>query len=115
MSAPFTPVLERLARERGVHGGLVVGQRDGLVIEAYLQLGIRAEPIAALAASIYRKARLSADAAGLGEVRYVELVAERGRLCMTGRDDLVLVAVTDAHASIGLLRAGLLRAREALA
>ena len=34
---------------------------------------------------------------------------------MAGRDDLVMVVITDARASVGLLRAALLRQLEALA
>lgn len=115
MTSPFLELLQSLARQRGVQGGLVVSERDGIVVDAHVQIGVRANAVAALAASIYRKARQSADAAGLGAVRYVELGAEAGRLCMAGRGDLVVVAVTDGRASVGLVRAAVLRASEALA
>jgi predicted regulator of Ras-like GTPase activity (Roadblock/LC7/MglB family) len=114
MTSPFLGLLDELARHRGVRGGLVVSERDGLVIDAHVHLGVRSTVVAALAASIFRKARLSADAAGLGGVTYVELAAEHGRLCMAGRGDLVVVVITDARATAGRLRAVLLRQMGAL-
>jgi predicted regulator of Ras-like GTPase activity (Roadblock/LC7/MglB family) len=114
VTSPFLGLLDELARHRGVRGGLVVSERDGLVIDAHVHLGVRAAVVAALAASIYRKARVSAEAAGMGGVTYVELAAEHGRLCMAGRGDLVVVVVTDARATAGRLRAVLLRELEGL-
>ncbi len=66
MSSPFIDLLLGLARHRGVQGGLIVSERDGIVVDAHVQIGVRTSVVAALAASIYRKARQSADAAGLG-------------------------------------------------
>ncbi len=115
MNSPFLDLLLGLARHWGVQGGLVVSERDGIVVDAHVQIGVRTSVVAALAASIYRKARQSADAAGLGGVTYLELVAASGRLCMAGRDDLVIVVITDARATAGLLRTAVLRACETLA
>jgi predicted regulator of Ras-like GTPase activity (Roadblock/LC7/MglB family) len=113
---PFAEPLEHLTRQRGVLGGLVVSESDGIVVDAVVQPAVRGPVVAALAASLYRRARQSARAAGLGGVRYLELVAEHGRLCMAGAhgrvgggDDLVVVLVTDARAGVGLLRVELLR------
>jgi predicted regulator of Ras-like GTPase activity (Roadblock/LC7/MglB family) len=111
---PFAEPLEHLTRQRGVLGGLVISEADGIVVDAVVQPTVRGPVVAALAASLYRRARQSARAAGLGGVQYLELVAERGRLCMAGAhgragDDLVVVLVTDARAGVGLLRVELLR------
>jgi predicted regulator of Ras-like GTPase activity (Roadblock/LC7/MglB family) len=114
MTSPFLDLLVSLARQRGVQGGLIVSERDGIVVDAHVQIGVRANVVAALAASIHRKARQAADAAGLGAVTYLELVAANGRLCMAGRGDLVIVVITDARATVGLLRTALLRACETL-
>ena len=110
MTSPFFALLEGLVRQRGVQGCLVASERDGIVVDAHVQIGVRGNVVAALAASIYRKARLAAMAAGLGSVSYLELVAAEGRLCMAGRDDLVLVVITDARATVGLLRPAVLHA-----
>ncbi len=65
MSAtPFAEVLAALTRQRGVLGSMVVSEADGIVVDSNLQIGVKGNVVAALAASLYRKARLSAGAAG---------------------------------------------------
>lgn len=112
--SPFADILETLIRQRGVSGSLVVSEHDGIVVDSTLQIGVRGATVAALAASLYRKARLAAAAAGLGEAGVLTLEAERGRLCAIGRNDLVLVCIADAKANIGLIRVAMLRGVEAL-
>jgi predicted regulator of Ras-like GTPase activity (Roadblock/LC7/MglB family) len=113
--SPYAPVLEALTRQRGVRASLIVSESDGLVVDSNLRFGQDGERIAALAASMYRKARLSAAAARLGAVVFLQLDAERGRICAAGgRSDLVLVVVADAAANVGLIRVELLRALETL-
>lgn len=113
--SPFTPMLDALTRQRGVVAALVAAERDGIVIDARVHVGQRGDRVAALAASLYRKARLSAQAAGLGGVGFLQLEAESGRLCAVGKEDIVLVAVATAEANVGLIRVELLRAVAALA
>ena len=71
--------------------------------------------MAALAASLYRKARLSARAAGMGAVSFMQLEAPNGRLCAAGSGDLVLVVVAATDVNVGLVRVDLLRAAAQLA
>ena len=71
--------------------------------------------MAALAASLYRKARKSAQAAGLGSTGFMQMEAESGRLCVIGGDEIVLVVVAERTANVGLIRVEMLRAAEALA
>ena len=115
MTTQFRDLLAPLTRQRAVLGCMVVGEGDGLIIDSTLQVGVRGEAVAALAASLYRKARLSSQAAGLGSVRFLRLEAADGHVCAAGRNDLVLIAVAEARANIGLLRAAMLRAAEMLA
>ena len=115
MTTPFSATLESLVRQRGVRASLIVSERDGLVVDENLRYGQEGERVAALAASIYRKARLSARAARLGAVSFLQLDAEHGRLCVAGGvNDLVIVVVADATANVGLIRVDLLKAVEAL-
>jgi predicted regulator of Ras-like GTPase activity (Roadblock/LC7/MglB family) len=115
MTSPFAPMLESLTRQRGVRASLVVSESDGLVVDANVRFGQDGERVAALAASMYRKARLSARAARLGAVAFLQLDAERGRICAAGgRSDLVIVVVADAAANVGLIRMELLKALETL-
>lgn len=122
----FTSTLEALTRQRGVRASLIVSESDGLIIDARLRYGQDGERVAALAASLYRKARLSASAARLGSVAFLQLDAERGRICAAGRplhwtpegaigSDLVIVVVADPAANVGLIRMELLKAVETLA
>jgi predicted regulator of Ras-like GTPase activity (Roadblock/LC7/MglB family) len=68
MSTPFAPMLENLTRQRGVRASLIVSESDGLVVDSNVRFGQDGDRVAALAASLYRKARLSASAARLGDV-----------------------------------------------
>ena len=115
MSSPFLGVLAALTRQRGVLGSLVVSESDGIIVDANLQVGVRGAAVAALAASLYRKARLAAGAAGFGAAGFLQLGAERGWVCAVGREDLVLVVLAGERANIGLIRVAMLKAAEALA
>lgn len=115
MSA-FGGLLESLTRQRGVRASLIVSENDGLVVDSNLRFGQDGDRVAALAASLYRKARLSASAARLGAASFLQLDAERGRICVAGgRGELVIVVVADPSANVGLIRVELLRALESLA
>ncbi len=114
MSSPFREMLGALTRQRGVLGSLVVSEGDGIIVDAHLQMSIRGPVVAALAASLHRKARLAAQAAGLGSATFVQLEAERGRVCAVGRNDLLLVAVAESRANLGLIRVEMMRAAESL-
>jgi len=112
---PFTQMLDGLTRQRGVRASLIVSENDGLVVASSLRFGQDGDRVAALAASMYRKARLSARAARLGAVAFLQLDAERGRVCAAGgRSDLVIVVVADPAANVGLIRVELLKALESL-
>jgi predicted regulator of Ras-like GTPase activity (Roadblock/LC7/MglB family) len=115
MTVPFRDVMMPLTRQRAVLGCLVVAESDGLIVDSALQIGVQGDAVAALAASLYRKARLSSETAGLGTVAFLRMEAEQGHICAVGRDDLLLVVVAESRVNIGLLRAEMLRAAEGLA
>ncbi len=115
MSSPFTGLLQSLIRHRGVTGCMVVGEADGMVIDSSLQIGVNGDAFAALTASLYRKARRAAAAAGFGPTGFFELDADGGRMCAAGRNDLVIVVIAEPRVNVGLLRVEMLKALEALA
>lgn len=115
MMTPFETVLEALARERGVTGALIASEEDGIVIDSTLRVGVEGEPIAAVVAALYRRARLGVCAAGLGAVRLVHLAGERGHLYAAGRGDLIIVTVLEPGAQEARIRALMLRSVEGLA
>lgn len=114
MSSPFSATLAALIRHRGVRGCLVVGQDDGLVVDSTLQFGVNGTTFAALTASLYRKARRAAQAAGFGRATFLELDAEHGRVCAVGGETLVLVIVAEPRLNVGLVRVEMLKAAEAM-
>lgn len=109
-SSPFENVLASLIRHRGVMGSLVISEGDGIIVDSTLQIGVKGKAVAALTASLYRKARQAAHAAGFGEAGFLQLDAAHGRVCALGRNDLVLVAVADTGANVGLIRVEMIRA-----
>jgi predicted regulator of Ras-like GTPase activity (Roadblock/LC7/MglB family) len=110
MSSQFTPMLDGLTRQRGVRAALLASEQDGIVIDSSLQIGQSGDRVAALAASLYRKARLSARAAHLGAVSFMQLEAPNGRVCAAGAGSLVLIVIAHATANVGLIRVEMLRA-----
>ena len=111
---PFAEMLSAITRQRGVLGSMVVSESDGIIVDSTLQIGVKGGAVAALAASLYRKARTSAEAALLGGATFVTLEADHGRVCAVGRNDLVLVTVAEPRANVGLIRVEMLRAAGAL-
>ena len=114
MSTPFTQILDTLTRQRGVSACMVVAAEDGVIVDSNLQFGQDGNRFAALAASLYRKARQSAHAAGLGATGFMQLEADAGRLCIHGGTELILVVVADPDGNVGLIRVEMRRAAEAL-
>jgi predicted regulator of Ras-like GTPase activity (Roadblock/LC7/MglB family) len=112
MSSQFSSLLGSLIRHRGVTGCMVVGETDGVIVDSSLQIGVNGDAFAALTASIYRKARRAALAAGFGPTGFFELDADGGRMCAAGRGDLVIVVVAEPRVNVGLLRVEMLRALE---
>jgi predicted regulator of Ras-like GTPase activity (Roadblock/LC7/MglB family) len=110
MPTPFTPILEQIARQRGVTAVLIASEDDGIVIDAHMHVGIAEDRVAALAAMLFRKARLSAEAAGMGNASFLQLEAPRGRVCVVGVGELVLAVVTAPTVNVGMLRMEMLRA-----
>lgn len=110
MKSAFGPMLESLTRQRGVRGSLIVAESDGIIVDSNLQIGQDGDRVAALTAALYRKARLSARAARLGNATFMQLEAERGRICAAGHNGLVLVVVADPAANVGLIRVEMIKA-----
>jgi predicted regulator of Ras-like GTPase activity (Roadblock/LC7/MglB family) len=113
-SSPFSGVLQALIRHRGVRGCMVVGESDGLIVDSTIQYGVDGNTFAALTASVYKKARRAAQAAGFGDATFLELDAENGRVCAVGRNDLVVVVVAESRLNVGLVRVEMLKAVESL-
>lgn len=100
----FTATLATLCRERGVRAAAAVTADDGTLIDSVLRVGDDGESVAALAASLYRKAQRSAQAAGMGQATLLHLEAESGRVFVIGDAHVLLIAVTEGPVNIGAIR-----------
>jgi len=108
VTAPWAALLDGITRVTGVRGALVVSADDGLVVAESSMSDVDGAAVAALAASL--AARLGRATASIGShpPRLVHLDAERGGLLAApAGEGLLLVAVTDANANLGLLRLAL--------
>jgi predicted regulator of Ras-like GTPase activity (Roadblock/LC7/MglB family) len=110
----YGALIGAVTRHRGITACLVVSAADGIVVDGTAHVGVNTAAFAALTASLHRKAARAAGAAGFGDVSFLELEAEQGRVLAAGRDELVVVAVADARMNLGLVRMELLRAAGAL-
>jgi predicted regulator of Ras-like GTPase activity (Roadblock/LC7/MglB family) len=115
MPTEFTPTLTGLCRERGVRAAAAVTADDGTPIDFVMRVGDDGEQVAALAASLYRKARHSALAAGLGATTLLHLEAQTGRLFVIGDEQVLLITVTEAAVNIGAIRVAMRSALGTLA
>ena len=117
MSA-YTPLLESVNRVRGVRGSMVVAAEDGLVVESDLMIGIPGPAVAALVASLFRRARKGVQAADFGVASFLQVEAEDGLLFAAAPPqlgDLLLVVVAESWVNVGLVRLEAARVVEALA
>lgn len=114
MSVAHDAVLDSLVRHRGVLAALVASESDGIAIAAQTQIGISHDALAALGASLHRRARLANVAAGFGATRLVRLDASAGQLYIAGSGDLVLIVLAEPQTSAGLLRVAMQKGIEAL-
>lgn len=113
---PYDAALEAVTRQAGVRGALLVEREDGLVVAEALMDGLDGGALAALAASLWGRLERAGQAGGRGLSAFLRLEAETGTLLAAPAGDLMLlVAVTEPDANLGLARLELLRSAAALA
>jgi predicted regulator of Ras-like GTPase activity (Roadblock/LC7/MglB family) len=113
---PFASELDRVTRVPGVRAAMLVSGEDGLIVAEQLMEGVKGSAVAALAASLASRLRRAMEAAGLGASLFWHLQAEHGALLVVpAASGVLVVAVTEAHVNVGLVRLELLRAAEAVA
>lgn len=103
----FTALLEQVNRVPGVRGAMIVASEDGLIVEADVMIGVAGATVAALVASLFRRARRAMLGAQLGSVSFLQLDAEHGLLFAAAPPqlgDLLLVVVADSYVNVGLVR-----------
>lgn len=112
MSLSFDAVIAALTRVAGVRGALVVDAQEGLVVAEASMEGVDPAAVAALSASLAGRLTRAMSAAGFAQPQVLLLEAEHGAIMAApASDELLLVAVCDAEANLGLLRLALKDAR----
>jgi predicted regulator of Ras-like GTPase activity (Roadblock/LC7/MglB family) len=113
-ASAFKGTLDSVMKMQGIRGALVVAVHDGLVVDGRVHVGVHGAAVAALAASLYRRAcQATGDGDDVG--RFVELEAEQGRIMIAGTGDLALMAVVEMRANAGQARLAVRRAAANLA
>jgi predicted regulator of Ras-like GTPase activity (Roadblock/LC7/MglB family) len=116
MSATWAALLDGITRVRGVRGALLVSADDGLVVAEASMSDVDGAATAALAGGLVARLGRVTGALGSAAPRLVLLEAERGGvMAAPAGDGLLLVAVTDPDANIGLLRLAMRDAAERVA
>lgn len=108
-------ILRGVSTTRGVLGALLADATDGIVVANSLDVGLDADAVGAMAATMLAHADAASVAAGRGSAEIIHLHAERGWLCAARAGQHVIVVVADRRAPVGPVRAALVRARAALA
>lgn len=109
--------LARISAVRGVRGAMLVSTEDGLVVAESLMDGVDGRAVAALAASLAGRLARTTQEAGLERPRVLHLHAERGNLLAVpaAGAEMLVVAVTQTDANIGLARLEMLDVAQGLA
>lgn len=113
MAGGFGRALDRITRVRGIRGAMLVAGDDGLVVAESLMEGVRGNAVAALAASLTKRFRRAAEAAGAGLPQFLHLQAAQGSLlAVPAPNGILVVAIADADINVGLTRLEMMRAAD---
>lgn len=114
MADPFEDAVDALSRVPGIRGALIVDAQAGVPVLAELAEGVDGAAVAALASSLFRRSSKGASTADFGALEMLQLEAEDGHVLVAGAGDLMVVAVADREAQLGLVRLHAHKAAEAL-
>ena len=114
MSDRYAEALARLSRVVGVQGALVVETAAGVPVASELSTEVDGNAVAALAASLYRRASQAAQTGGLERLEALQLEAEGGHVIVAGAGEVLVIAVVARDAQLGMVRIEAERAAESL-
>ena len=114
MNEAVNGILRRLTHVTGVRGAMVVDAEAGVPVASDLTAGVGEVAMAALAGSLYRRTTDASETAGFGPLGVLQLEAEQGHLLVAGAGDLLIVALTEPSAQLGLVRVQAARAAKEL-
>ena len=109
----YRTVLDRLTQVSGVRGAMYVNAEDGVAIADALMPGVRGNALAALAASLARRAGIVVETVGARGTRFLHLQADNGVLvAVPAAHGVLIVVVGGEDMNVGLVRLEMLRAAE---
>jgi predicted regulator of Ras-like GTPase activity (Roadblock/LC7/MglB family) len=111
---PLANALHRVSRVPGVTGALIVDAEAGVPVMADLREGVAGAAVAALATALYQRTSGASEAAGFGRLETFHLEAEQGHIVAAGTGELVVVAIVEDDAQLGLVRIETQRAAQSL-
>ncbi|MFO7893573.1 MAG: roadblock/LC7 domain-containing protein, partial [Longimicrobiales bacterium] len=94
----------RLTRAAGVQGAMVVDAEAGVAVASELAAGVQETALAAMAGSLFNRTADASRSSGFGAVRLLQLDAEEGHVVVAGAGPLLVVALTEPGAQLGLVR-----------
>ncbi len=112
MTDVMREAMARLSRVKGVRGAMVVDPEAGVPVTTELAAGVDGRAVAALAASLFRRAGQALRASGHGALATAQLEAEAGHVLAFEADPLLVVVVAEPRAQLGLIRVEAQRAAE---
>jgi predicted regulator of Ras-like GTPase activity (Roadblock/LC7/MglB family) len=114
MSDAYARALERVSRVHGVRGALLVEAEAGVPVLVELAAGVNGTAVAALAASLFLRTAQASGSAGFGTLKALQVEAAGGHVLVGGAGDLLIVAIAERDAQLGLVRLVVQQAAEAL-
>jgi uncharacterized protein len=109
--SPHEGALRRVSAVRGIRGAMLVSAPDGLVVAESLMEDVDGRAVAALAGSLAGRLGRATGSAGLGAPMVIHLRGERGALlAVPAGSELLVVAIGDRTANLGLARLELIEA-----
>jgi predicted regulator of Ras-like GTPase activity (Roadblock/LC7/MglB family) len=113
--SPHADALRRVSAVRGIRGAMIVSVPDGLIVAEALMEDVDGRAVAALAASLTGRLSRTTVSAGLGTPNVIHLRGEHGvLLTVPAGSELLVVAVGDTAANLGLARLEMLEAARGL-
>jgi predicted regulator of Ras-like GTPase activity (Roadblock/LC7/MglB family) len=104
MKTTVAQVMEALTRIEGVRGAMVVDIEAGVPVVSQLSVGVKETAMAAMSGALFTRTAEAARSAGLGALDVMELEAESGHLVVAGAGPLLVVALADPDARLGMIR-----------
>ena len=110
----FQSSVERLSRIPGVRGALIVDTDAGVPVVAELAAGVDGNAVAALASSLFRRTDRALGTAQFGKLGTLQLESDDGHVIAGDAAELIVVAIAERQAQLGLVRLEVHRVAESL-